>query len=334
MNRHQDNKALILRYFEEFEAASPDGVRNVLESYTSRDYRFRAVHPFNELDDCEAVAETLWRPLLRSFTAMQRREDVFMAGTSEVDDTDWVTSMGNFMGLFDESWLGIPCSGKIAFLPYVEFHRVEDGEIRETAVFFDILRIMKQVGLSPLPLQTGAEIVHPGPRTHDGLLFDPQDPSESKKSLDLVNRMKDDTLVVSGVPVDDPEALLARDWHPDMIWYGPSGIGSTYTIERYRKQHQGPAQASLDNYVWNGQLCRFAEGHYAGWFGWPNLTMDSKGGFMGLPASGERLNMRVVDIYRRQGDRLAENWVFIDMLYWMYQQNVDVLERMRSILRA
>ena len=55
---------------------------------------------------------------------------------------------------------------------------------------------------------------------------------------------------------------------------------------------------------------------------------------MGLPAFDRRLHMRVVDIYRRDGDKLAENWIFIDMLYWMMQQDVDLLERTRQIVRG
>ena len=127
---------------------------------------------------------------------------------------------------------------------------------------------------------------------------------------------------------------LIKTWHNDMIWFGPSGIGSTYTIDRYQEQHQRPFRVGLDNIVFNGHVCNYAEGNYAGWFGWPNLTMTSIGGFMGLPASDRRLHMRVVDIYRRDGDKLAENWIFIDMLYWMLQQDVDVLERSRQIVRG
>jgi hypothetical protein len=37
--------------------------------------------------------------------------------------------------------------------------------------------------------------------------------------------------------------------------------------------------------------------------------------------------MRVVDIYRRAGDRLAENWVFIDLPYWLKQQGLDIIGR-------
>jgi hypothetical protein len=44
--------------------------------------------------------------------------------------------------------------------------------------------------------------------------------------------------------------------------------------------------------------------------------------------------MRVVDIYRREGDKLAENWIFIDILHFLYLQKLDVLGRMRSIQRT
>ncbi len=331
MTNYQDSKALVLNFYKELEATSADHAGNVLSRYTSSDYRFRGVHPFNELDGADAVAEAVWKPLLTAFTPMQRRQDIFMAGTNNIDGTEWVTSMGKFMGLFDDDWLGIPATGKITFLPYVEFSRIDDGKICESAFFCDIISVMKQVGLTPLPIQTGAEIINPGPRTHDGLMFAAQDEAESRKTLDLVNRMCDD-LVADGL--ESPSKNLARTWHEDMIWFGPSGIGATYTIDRYQTQHQGPFGAGLENIVFNGHVCNYAEGNFAGWFGWPNLTMTSSGGFMGLPASDRRIHMRVVDMYRRDGDKLAENWIFIDMLYWMIQQDVDLLERTRQIVRG
>jgi len=45
-----------------------------------------------------------------------------------------------------------------------------------------------------------------------------------------------------------------------------------------------------------------------------------------LPSSDKRAEFRVIDIYRRDGDKLAENWVFIDLLHMMKQMGVDVLE--------
>ncbi len=330
MADYQDNKALVLKFNAELEAASGDEVAGILRRYTSSDYQFRGVHPFNELEGAEAVTEALWKPLLGAFTPMQRRQDIFMAGTNDGDGSEWVTSMGNFMGLFDHDWLGIPASGKMTFLPYAEFSRISDGKICDSAFFCDIIRVMRQVGLTPLPIQTGAEIINPGPRTHDGLLFDHQDQAESAKTLDLVKRMVDD-LLSDGL--ESPSETLSKTWHDDMLWFGPSGIGATYTIDRYQQQHQGPFSAGLDNIVFEGNVCLFAEGNYAGLFGWPTLSMNPGGGFMGLPASDRKVGMRLVDMYRRDGDKITENWIFIDMLHYLMQQDVDVLERTRQILR-
>ncbi len=331
MADYQDSKTLVLQFYEELEAASADDVAKVMNRYMSSDYQFRGVHPFNELEGADAVAEALWKPLLGAFTQIQRRQDIFMAGKNEIDGTEWVTSMGNFMGLFDNDWLGIPSTGKIAFLPYVEFNRISNGKICESAFFCDIIRVMKQVGLTPLPIQTGAEFINPGPRTHDGLLIEIQDMEESTKSLQLINRMKDDFVSTYGSQC--PAETLAKSWHDDMVWFGPGGIGAAYTIDGFLNQHEGPFRKGLDNIVFNGHVCRFAEGHYAGWFGWPNLTMNPAGGLMGLPASDKNVGMRVVDMYRRDGDKLVENWVFIDILYFLMQQGVDVLERSSRILR-
>ena len=41
--------------------------------------------------------------------------------------------------------------------------------------------------------------------------------------------------------------------------------------------------------------------------------------------------MRVVDIYRRSGDKLAENWVCIDLLHYLSRQGVEILERLREL---
>ena len=131
-----------------------------------------------------------------------------------------------------------------------------------------------------------------------------------------------------------PPSLLAKTGCEDMTWYGPAGIGATYTIPRYQEQHQYPFRSGLKDKVFNDHLCRLAEGNYAGFFGWPNLTNTPTGGFLGLPASDTPADMRVVDIYRREGDKLAENWVFFDLPWWLQQQGIDILERTRKIIHS
>ncbi len=329
MSDYQPNKSIVLSFYDDLDQVAGDEITEVLSRYTTKDYLFRGMHPFYKQQGAVAVADVFWKPLRQAFRPIQRRQDVFMAGTSEIDGGEWVCSMGHLMGLFDENWLGIPATRKMAFLRYADFTRITDGKISETGFFCDIIGIMQQAGVGPLPLQTGAAILTPGPRTQDGLLFDEQDQAESAQTLDLVNQMR---LDLTGSGLHSSLGELDRTWHNDMIWYGPAGIGATYTINRYEEQHQGPFRDCLDNIEFHGHLCRFAEGNYAGWFGWPNLTVTPSGGFMGLPASDRTVEMRVVDIYRRDGNKLAENWVFIDLLYFLKQQGLDVLERNRQLL--
>ncbi|QEM81190.1 nuclear transport factor 2 family protein [Halomonas binhaiensis] len=328
MTPHQDNKTLILNLYHDLEMASVDNVSDVLSAYTAPNYHWRGVHPFEEQWGAKAVAEAFWKPFLQSWSSVQRRQDVFFAGTNASDGSAWVVSMGHFMGLRDSPWLGIPATRRMGFLRYADFHCIENGKIVRSGFFCDIIGVMHQAGINPLPPQTGAAFLYPGPRTHDGLLFEAQDTAEGEKTLALVNRMVDDlsALNQSGNDLPPPE-LLARTWHDNMIWYGPAGIGATYTIPRYQEQHQLPFRTGLKGKVFNGHIARFAEGNYAGFFGWPNLTNTPVGGFLGLPGNNIRADMRVVDIYRREGDKLAENWVFIDLPYWLKQQGLDILKR-------
>lgn len=328
MADYQQNKTLVRNFHGDLDNAIGDDVTRVLDRYTTKDYFFRGVHPFNEQQGAEAVADVFWNPLGKAFQSIQRRQDIFMAGASIIDGAEWVCSMGHLVGLFDEDWLGIPPSRKMTFLRYAEFNRITDGKISETGFFCDIISVMQQAGVSPLPPQTGAALLTPGPLTHDGLLFEEQDPAETDQTSKLINQMLQE-LTESDLHSSRDE--LTKTWHEDMIWFGPAGVGATYTLDRYEEQHQGPFKDGLANIKFHGHVCHFSEGNYAGWFGWPNLTMTPSGGFMGLPASNRTVEMRVVDIYRREGNKLAENWIFIDLLHFLKQQGLDVLNRNRQL---
>jgi len=332
MSSYQAAKQLVREYFETLENATPETVAKVLETYTDHDYAWQGVYPFREIQGAEAVAQGFWAPLLAALPRMQRRQDIFVAGTNEIGNNQWVMSMGNFMGLFDADWLGIPHTRKIANLRYAEFNCVQDGKIIKTGLFVDIIGLMLQAGVYPLPPSTGVYYNYPGPRTHDGLLYEDTPEDEGIATLALGNEMVDDLsdLNESGSMGCPPE-VLERTWHEKMIWYGPAGIGATYTIPRYQEQHQLPFRQNLDDKKFIGHVCRFAEGNFACFFGWPNLSNTPIGGWLGLPGGNVNAEMQVVDVYRREGDKLAENWVFIDIPYWLKQQGLDILDRTKKI---
>lgn len=329
----KDIKDVARAFQKDLDTARDADIEAAIARHTTSDFLWRGMHPFYEQKGAKAVADVFWRPFRAAVGPIQRREDVFIAGDNDVGKRggQWICSMGHLMGLFDKPWLGIPPSGKLVFLRYCEFYCIEDGRIVENAMFCDILGIMQQVGLHPLPPQTGAFILTPGPKTHDGLIYGEAAPAEGEKTMELVNRMARE---LTSSDMGSPQDELLGTWHRDMLWFGPAGIGATYTTERYNVQHQGPFSRHLDDIVFHGHVARVAEGNFAAWFGWPNLTMKSGGGFLGLPASERVGEMRVVDVYRREGDKLAENWIFIDILHFLSCLGVNLLERMQQFPRT
>lgn len=329
MNKYQETKKIVREYFQALEEANSSQVIDVLKKYASDEgYNWKGVYPFREQYNIENVAEKFWIPLKNSLTRMQRRQDIFIAGTNEIGGEEWVMSMGHFMGLFDKEWLGIRPTGKMINLRYAEFTCIENGKISKSGIFIDIIGFMLQAGINPLPPSTGNYFVYPGPRNHNGLLFEDAPEEAAVKTLELVNKMINDLseLNDSGSMGCPPE-VLEKAWSKDMIWYGPGGIGASYTIPRYQMQHQLPFRNNLTDKKFNGHVCRFAEGDFACFFGWPNLSNKPIGGFLGLPGGEIPADMQVVDVYSRIDDKLVENWVLIDLPYWLKQQGVDILDR-------
>ena len=62
---------------------------------------------------------------------------------------------------------------------------------------------------------------------------------------------------------------------------------------------------------------------------WPNLTLTPRKTFMGINTAPKSSAMRVIDMYRREGDKLTENWVFIDLLHFWKILSVDILKSLK-----
>lgn len=322
----QKEKALILDFYEALEKLNFSKRLDEFYQFCDDNLIWRGYHPFNLIRGVDEVFNQFWIPLFNSLNQIQRRMDIFLAGYNEIEGYEgvWVASMGHLMGLFDRPWLGIPPTQKLIMLRYCDFNKVSNGKISETAMFFDIPHFMVQAGLKPFKSQTAAQLVQPGPITHGGLLYSKQDVEEGLKTKAAIEFMINDLKTWQNFDLTSLELELRRSWNEDMIWWGPTGIGATYTIERYARQHSGPFRAGFKKRIFNGHLCRIAEGQFGGFFGWPNLSLTPSG-FMGMPETEISGDMRVIDIYRRQGEKLAENWVFIDLLHFWKMQGIDII---------
>jgi len=332
MSDFQGEKKLVLEFFDEINKANVDALSNVISKYTLENFKMRCTHPFNELSGAEQVANNLWKPIKDSFSPIQRRMDIFYAGINshDINEGKWVSSMGHFMGIFNKEFLGLKPNLKSILLRYAEFYKVENNKITEGAIFLDIINLMQQLGVSIIPESTGLVCVTPGPMNHKGLKFAESNSDESSKTLNLIHRMRD--RLVKGSKMMSFKEELELDWHKDMIWWGPGGIGASYTIDGYQKGHTKPFQDGLEFVKFSGHILSSAEDDLGGWFGWPNLIMKPKGNYLGLTnASNIESEMRVVDLYRRVGDKIAENWIFIDHLHFLKKLGVDLLERAKNL---
>ncbi len=330
MSDFQSEKHAIQSYHAAMEAASASDAAAIEAQFAHPDYKWRGYHPFGEITDPTKVGTQFWGPLKASLTSMRRREDVFFAGENWLheDGTVWVVSMGHLMGLFDKPWLGVQPTRKLTMLRYCAFYRVVDGKIAEAMMYFDLPHLMAQAGQNIFPVQTAQHLIQPGPQTHAGLLLDAQDPNEAKRTRAAIDAMVSDLGQWNlGLPLEEE---LARTWHDDMLWWGPEGIGATYTIERYAKQHSGPFRAAFSERSKTKHIARVAEGEFGGFVGWPNFTATLSGPFMGMQPTGKVGEFRVIDIYRRRGDKLHENWIFIDLLHFWKTQGIDYLAQIQA----
>lgn len=328
-----DAKSLVSAYYRDLDAAPPAEVPAVMSHHLAPDYRWRGSHPFNEVNGAEEVGEAFWVPLKEALAPLQRRQDIFFAGLDRLDGQTslWVCSMGHILGFFRQPWLTLRPTGKLAFLRYCEFHRIEDGHIAEAALHLDVMSMLVQAGSSAVPEATGTVTMTPGPQTHDGLVNTDRPPEEGEKTLDLIERMIN-RLIATDVKTTVED--LKKDWATDMLWWGPAGVGASYTFDGYLRGHTKPFEDGLEYIRHNGHVVRIAEGNFGGFFGYPSLTMRPKGGYMGLTSKSEATaDMRIVDLYRRDGELLAENWIFIDHLWFLKQLGVDLLERHNSYAR-
>lgn len=298
-----------------------------LGSLTTEAYSWRGSRPFYEQSGLEALSTNVIGPMRRAFAGLERREFVKIAGENNADGAPgvWTCSLGILTGAFVSDWLGLKPTHRLVQIRYSEFHEVMDGRITQTAFFIDLADVLQQLGLDPFPNQLGARHIFPVPLKGlraSGL----ESVEQGVKTMALLNRMIEDLdlLNKSGNDTCTPE-YLARCWREDMGWYGPAGIGAMKTIKLYQAQHQYPFRQGLKNKQYNGHIARFADGDFAAFFGWPNLTNSPRGGYLGLPESEQRGEMRVVDVYRRDGDRLAENWVIIDLPHYFMSFGVDII---------
>ncbi|MGL4314381.1 MAG: ester cyclase [Sphingomonas sp.] len=293
------------------------------------DYVLNGPHPLNQVTGSDAFADALMGPILAAFPHAEERLDILLSG--QFAGGEWTASTGHIAGIFAQSLWGIPATGLPAFLRFGRFDRWVAGRMVETFLILDLPGLMMQSGVWPMARPLGAFLVPPGPATRDGVADNVGDPAAARRSLDLVEAMIAALMTYNG-GADLSHMRMVDYWTRDFWWFGPAAIGSFCGHADYERGHQRPFLTAFPDRKGGDHKCRIGERAYVASTGWPSVrATHTGGGWLGMPPTDKRIGMRVMDFWRREGDLLAENWVFIDIPDLLLQMGVDVFGRMAEL---
>ena len=121
--------------------------------------------------------------------------------------------------------------------------------------------------------------------------------------------------------------LMSEYWHEDMVWEGPSGIGTRYGIDDFENNYrQAFINAFPDKHA--EDIVRIAEGEWVAGTGFQDTTFAND--WLGIPATGEKIRVRYMDFWRVTDDpvsgkpKLKENLVLIDILNVLEQAGYNI----------
>ena len=315
------NKRLYRQFLGAFVKGQADDIEQAVANIFRADAKVNASHPINVARDGHGYFDDVIAPIMRAFDGFTRQDYIMLVG--EYLGTEWVTSTGYFYGQFNTPLFGIPPNGKMAFLRFGEFHRMEDGKIVESHVYLGLAELIIALGLWPLNASQGYEGVVPGPATHDGIVSGASNPALSRASADLVEGM------LKKLGADGEE--WRPYWDDRMVWYGPGGLGTYATLNGFA-EFQRPFELTFDG--WGdgqeagftdvGSHCKAGDGEYAFLHGWRQITGIHVKPFLGLEPTGKRVFMRDCDWWRCADGKIVENWCMLDIPHVLLQLDYDL----------
>ncbi|WP_420860661.1 ester cyclase [Algirhabdus cladophorae] len=294
---------------------------------------WHGVHPFNERAGTAAIAE-VWQTLRAALPDLERRTTLLVAGENLPDarvstprTPHMMACMGSYQGTFVADLLGIPATKGVVHLRFCEAHYLEDGKIMHSTVMLDFLDLMRQAGVCPLAPSLGAEGQWQPPANGRGVKLEATQSEQGHTAMSRVLEMHAALGSFDGKNLDSMPH--SQYWTDDFLWYGPTGIGTTRGLSGFRAHHQIPFLQAFPDRAGVGHYIRIGDGDIAVTGGWPSVRATHTGEWLGMAPTGRRIDMRVMDFYRLDGDKIAENWVPIDVIHMALQMGVDLFGRMR-----
>ena len=133
------NKAILRRFFEEI---YNQGNLAVADDLVAADY----------VSHNPAPGEAPGREGLKAFVAYLRRAlaDLHVTIEAQVAEGDRVATRYTIRGRQEGEFAGIPPTGKLVTITATSMHRIEDGQIRESWLNWDMLGLIRQLASDEL----------------------------------------------------------------------------------------------------------------------------------------------------------------------------------------
>lgn len=152
-----------------------------------------------------------------------------------------------------------------------------------------------------------------GSRPPQAPLTRDNDLSKTEQTRGVVEAMVDG---LNDHEIDGMGAFFAQTFR----WMGNAGCGTKLGLEAFQHQWQKPFQAAFSDKVCIDEA-RLAEGEWMAAFGRQEATHS--GEFMGIAATGQRVEIRYMDFWKVVDGKIIDNYVMVDFPHVMQQLGVD-----------
>ena len=234
--------------------------------------------------------------------------------------------------------MGVKPTNKTIYLRTCEAHQITNNKIIKSYTLIDTLDFIRQAGHWPINKSLGVEGMWPAPITGDG-----ENNQNLDKELSLQSLNQDLTMQRSLNIKPETEPGLTKDqireklinhpqqdyWHPKMMWYGPSGIGTARGLDGFVDHHQLPFRLTFkDRDYWKiGHYIEIGDGNYSMTGGWHSIQcVHGSSDWLGYEPTQKKITMRVMDFYLHHEGLIRENWVPIDIAHILDQIGVDIFK--------
>jgi predicted ester cyclase len=113
---------------------------------------------------------------------------------------------------------------------------------------------------------------------------------------------------------------MGRFFAENFRWIGNAGCGFKQGLKEFQDNWQRPFQAAFSEKVCIDEA-RITQGQWCAAFGRQEAVHS--GPFMGIEATGKRVEIRYMDFWKVVDGKIVDNWVMVDFPYIMQQLGVD-----------